>query len=134
MLAYYAIAPRDPAHREWRLVCCSVIRVLNDLQEPGSYVMLSVAVKLAERAATDQVLFSSLGVGVGGYHEAHCLVEHVDLVRFQVLNGRRQLSQQFRYEWFCLPNLQRQPQSAIFQIGQNWLMKHNNAMQCAAAP
>ncbi len=79
--------------------------LLVDLKEPGFH---ACPVTPAKETVTDQVLFSSLGIRVSGDHEAHCLVEHVDLVRFQVLNGGRQLSQQLRYKWLCLPNLQHQ--------------------------
>ena len=47
-----------------------------------------------------------LVVGVCGDHEADSLIEHVYLVGFQVLNGRRQLSQQLCYERLCLSHLQ----------------------------
>ena len=46
-----------------------------------------------------------LVVSVCGDHEADSLVEHVYLVRLQVLDGRGQLAQQLCYEWLCLPHL-----------------------------
>ena len=47
-----------------------------------------------------------LVVSVCGDHEADSLIEHVYLVRLQVLDGRGQLAQQLCYERLCLSHLQ----------------------------
>jgi len=58
------------------------------------------------QSAAYQVLLAALGVRIGRDHEADGFIEHVDLVRFQVLDGGRQLPQQLCYERLRLPNLQ----------------------------
>ena len=64
------------------------------------------AVLEGELRGAYQVVIPLLVVSVCGNHEANGLVEHVYLVRLQVLDGRGQLAQQLCYEGLCLAHLQ----------------------------
>lgn len=55
--------------------------------------------------AAHQVLVSPLGAGLCADHEANSLVEHVDLMRLQVLDDARQPREQLRDERLRLPHL-----------------------------
>ena len=68
----------------------------------------------AELRAAYQVVIPLLVVSVCGNHEADGLIEHVYLMRLQILNRRRQLAQQLCYERLCLSHLQ--PDTTISSI------------------